>query len=275
MDKIDFPEKVTAENIPTLIEIGNRIDNLKPWWAKRRLTLKTKITVGFTQIAILILAVVGMIFLWVGWVFILSYLGWFPFIGVYGIFAFSMVLTLFLFLILFFLVRDKMLPKFYPPPNLMVFCELAKIAECMLNKERKDAVDALYHLGSAFRKYFKKNYGLKFALKNEVQEFNSIAFDRLVLFSRDKKIPDLFLNLGLAFAKEDEPMIYSTAVDICKKIKKFNGDIGKSRGFWFSLEEHAKSINVLVYVVLVLVNVVLTILYVLRLIPIPPVSTLT
>lgn len=274
MDKIDFPEKATAENIPTLIEMGHRIENLKPWWAKRHLTLKTKITVGFTQTGILILAVVGTIFLWVGWVFVLAYLGWLPIIGIYWIMVFSMALALLVFLILLILWRNKILPKFYPPPNQIVFCELVEIAECILNKKRRDAVNTLYHLGSTLRKYFKKNNELEIALKNEMQPFYTIAIDRLILFSRDKKFPNLFLNLGLAFAKEDEPMIYSTAVDICKKIKKFNGDVGKSRGFWFSFEEHAKSIGVLVSVALVLLNVVLIILYVLHVIPIPPVPTL-
>ena len=275
MDNIVFPEKVTAESIPRLIEIRHRIENLKPWWAKRHFTLKARIAVGFTWFVILFLAGLGTTFLWIGWLFVLFYLGWFPIIGYYGILAFSMAFALFVFLIFAFLLRDKILPKFYPPPNQMVFCEFVEIAECILNKKRKDAVKALYHLGRALGKYFRKNNELKIALENEMQLFYSIALDRLILFSKDKKIPNLFLTLGLVFAKEDEPMIYSTAVDICKKIKRFNGDIGKSRGLWFFLEAHAKSISVLVYVVLVVVNAVLTILYASRLIPIPPASPLS
>jgi hypothetical protein len=97
--------------------------------------------------------------------------------------------------------------QFYPPSNQIIFCELVEIAKCILNEKRKDALKAFYHLGRALRKYFRKNRELKIALENEMQQFKSIAFDRLVLFSKNKKIPNLFLNLGLAFAKEDEPMI--------------------------------------------------------------------
>lgn len=272
MVKMDYPEKVTAESIPRLIEIGHRIENLKPWWARRHPTLKTRIATGFTWIIILILTVIGMFFLWLGWLYFLFYLGYFAILNVYVILFLSAFLTWSVFMISIGLLRGIILPKFYPPPNQIVFCELVEISECILNKKRKDAVKVLYHLGRALRKYFRKNNELKFALENEMQQFKSIALDRLVLFSINKEIPNLFLNLGLAFAKENEPMIYSTAVDICKKIKNFNGDISKFRGLWFFLEKHAKSINVLVYVFLVVVNVVLTLLYVLRLIPIPPVS---
>ena len=275
MGNMEFPEKVTAESIPRLIETGYRIENLKPWWARRHPALKTRIAVGFTWLVILILAGLGMTLLLIGWLYGLIYLGWLPILNVYGVLAFSIALAVLVFLVFVLLVRDRILPRFYPPPNQMVFCDLVEIARCMLNKKRKDAVKGLYHLGVSLRKYFRKNNELKFALENEMQLFYSIALDRLVLFSKDKKIPNLFLSLGLAFAKEDEPIIYSTAVDICKKIKRFNGDIGKSRGLWFFLEAHAKSINVLVYVVLVVVNVVLAILYVSRLIPILPASPLT
>jgi len=270
MSNIGFPEKVTAESIPRLIEIGHTIENLKPWWARRHRSFKARIAVGFAWFLILVLTGISTPFLWIGWLYLLLRLGYVVIVGVDVALLMSATLTAIVVLIFIILIRDTFLPRFYPSPNLMVFCELVEISECMLNKKRKDAVKALYHLGRALRKYFRTSNELKSALENEMQQFNSIAFDRLILFSKDTKIPNLFLNLGLAFAKEDEPMIYSNAVYICKKIKNFNGNIGKSRGLWFFLEDHAKSIGLLVALVSVTVNVILTILYVFGIIPIPP-----
>lgn len=247
MSKKDYPETVTKNNIQQLIEKAEKI--------KKKDTHRYSIVSTF----IVVLAYLGGlgVFFLMFWLFQNNYLEFFLvtfpselrfqtfFALLFIVMAvFWVPIMVFIVLFVFWLTRKYF---GYPKHEEIIFAECFIIANHLINsrrleakKEVDDFLDALKVFVRDYRfnpkrKTYKPEFDLLRCGKNEIC--------RMLMFSANRipEIPNLLMNFGLAFVREDEPEAFSYLKQIVGRVQEYGEPKGRFRRFLGAIERYPYS----------------------------------
>lgn len=242
MSEEDFPEKVTKDNIDELIEKAERI---KEKSQRRRYLLPL---MGFYIIpSVIITYALLFLLFWLGQNRYLDFLLSFPAdLAVRMLFALLIIMiaviglpiiAFLLFSTIWFMQKHLGFPKYEE----IIFAECFIMAKHMRNNERLKAKKEVGYLLSQLKGF------VRFLIFNPKRKVYSPEFDllragkneicRMLMFSRDK-IPELLMNFGLAFARNDDPEAFSMLQQLVCKVRKYGEPKGRFRRFLSSIEQY-------------------------------------
>ena len=258
MSKGDFPEKVTKDNTDKLIEKAERIIEKSQ---QRRFLLPLA---GFYAIPSVIIGL-ALLNLWF-WLGLNHYLDF--------LFSFPTDLAIMLaFALLFFMILGIDLPITgfllfstiqlmqkhlgFPKYEEIIFAECFIMAKHIENNERLKAKEEVGNLLSNLKGF------VRFLIFNPKRKVYSPEFDllrsgkneicRMLMFSREN-IPELLMNFGLAFARNDDPEAFSMLQQLVCKVRKYGEPKGRFRRFLGTIEQYPHASPLILTVIILAIG---------------------
>ena len=279
----DFPQEATLENIQDLIRIGRRIDEAKPELFRHERRKR------FTFLSIMAEGILAEFF---GFSAFFLSLGLTTLINLDAV---SVEFRPYVFLLLFLilgLLAGKVFMTLYgltkriigprliihilrklgyaiPPLEYDIFSHSCAITENILNRERRKAQKMSYFFSRDLLRYIHINAKLEDTIFPELKTVNdSIAFERMILFSEEQEMPLLFMNLSLSIIHKDFPRIYSLTADLDYSLNRWKTEEpqGRLKSFINFLEERSKSLQGIIVFATIILTFILAILRILGLI---------
>ena len=259
MTKQDFPEEVTKKNIASLTETAERI-------RKSYVRLEYSFGVVIPYIAVGILSLYGIVNLgvWLGVNHYLDFILWFS-LKLQPI-IFFLLLIIFVTLFSFFVLVPLLLLMFwllrkysdYPTHEEIIFAEAFIIANHLTNDERRKAKGEVLLFLAILTTFVRDWFNTK--RKDYAPEFNLLrsgknAICRMLMFSQDE-IPQLFMNFGLAFVKDDHPKAFSHLKQIVEEARKYGGLKGRVHRFLSAIEQYPHAIPWILTIVTIVAAIV-------------------
>jgi len=266
----DFPTEATSKNIEDLIQKGHEIENVKSYWAKETLDLLELFSFFLFMIFILasiVLFLIGADFVWE---IIKSKPPEAP-LNLVQMLLFTFALGGgFLMLLIGIRVRNSFWMFIlyrgfkFPKAKYEVFGWLSAMAECITKENRRKVPHILYNLRDAAKRYLAVNRPLRRSLRPDVRTLRKRRFlQNLILFSEEKELPILFLNLGLAIVHDNFPTFHTLARELESKLSMMEKKTSRIEAFLNFLETYEKPILLLIkiisFVITIAVSIVLAI----------------
>jgi len=262
MSKKDFPKKVTEDNIQHLRE---KAETIKKRAFQSRYTFA--IAVPYTIAGLPV--VVGSLFLviWLLQNHYLDFLLWFspqlqPIIFLVLLTTIMAVtsiptLSLSLLLIIWLLRKYFRLPKYEET----IFAECFIIARHLMNNDRMEAKKEVRTLLAFLTTFVRDWFNPKRKLYEP--EFNLLrsgksAICRMLMFS-EEKIPELLMNFGLAFVRDDNPEAFSYLRQLVGKIREYGEPKGRFHRFLSLIEQYPHSFTLILSIVIFMTSLLFTI----------------
>jgi len=253
MSKKDFPEKVTKNSFPQLIEKAKRIK-------KRAFLLMIVSVIVYGILGFLIMPIVLYL---VGWFLMnsLPELSSESFI-ILWLLVFGLVFIPTLFLLLDSIIRFFERYLGLPKSEEKVFAGCFLIANHLMNNEKTKAIKGVNDFVMYLSDFLKDRNNLK--RKVYAPEFNLLIsgkteIRRMLLFSKEK-IPELLMNFGLSFVRGEDQEAFSSLTRLVERVKIYGEPRGRFRRFLAGLEQYPTFFNFLLSMAIFVVSVVLAIL---------------
>jgi len=260
-----YPEKVTEENLEELTERAEKIRD-------KTLQFRYGFSLALIYVLIAFPVVRGFFYLY-SWLGVNGYLNFLlVFSGeslVLAFFILSAVFVLIFSLPILSIVLLSIIWIFrkylrYPTNEEVIFAESFIIAKHLTNNERDKAKKEVGLLLATFTAFVRNVY---FNSKRKVYspEFDKLRsgkhqIGRMLMFSTEKNIPDLFRNFGLTLIRNDDPEAFSNLNELIKEVEKYGEFKGRMGRFLSGLERYPNSLPWLISFIIIVIGIIYYIL---------------
>jgi hypothetical protein len=259
MSETEYPKEVTNDNIQHLIENAEKIK-------EKNLRFRYGFTITILYLSLGLPIVYGSFYLvvWLGLNNYLSFLLWFSpelLPTAFFVFLIAVMLTISLPTLAVLLLSVIWIFRRYfgyPKYEEIIFAESFIIAKYLINNERltaKKEVGFFIALLTGFvreiifnpkRKVYAPEFDLLRCGKNQIS--------RMLMFSTSN-ISNLFMNFGLAFARNDNPEAFSNLKQLIKEIQEYGPLKGRTRRFLSGIEEYPHSIPWVISLIIIAIAI--------------------
>ena len=262
MSKEEFPNEVTEDTIPVLIEKAQRIrENSK----KLRYALVTFVLVILPYV----LVGFGTFFLTL-WLGLRGYLNFLlGAVSPENVVILFFVLWIMLFMLLaipILFILDALVIRLlreylgFPTVEEVVFADCLIVSGHLLENERVKATKEVKHFLAGLRVYTRKTLN-PFHSKRKVyaRELNILRSGkteicRMLMFSTDN-VAELLMNFGLAFVRNDDPEAFSMLRQIIKKVKEYGEPKGRVHRLLSGIERYPHASPIVLTIIVILIAI--------------------
>jgi len=263
MDEGKFPNKVTKDTIPKLMEKAQRIRENSE---RLRYGFIIFVLVGFPYV------VVGFgtffLALWLGLHGYLNFLleAVSPEIGAVPFFFILWIILLISLAIPTLIISNalvmRLLRKYlgFPTIEEVIFADCLIISKHLLDNERVKATKEVKHLLDGLRRYTRKTLNpLHSKRKVYTRELNILRSGkteicRMLMFSKDN-VSGLLMNFGLTFVRNDDPEAFSILKQIIEKVNEYGELKGRVHRLLSGIERYPHASPLVLTIIVIIIGI--------------------
>lgn len=262
MNAKDFPKEVTKKNIDQLREKAERI---------KQKSLQARY--GFSALFLIIISTAAFMLSSIFFVIrlalnhYLDFIFWFPpewqaaiFLALLFIIAAAITFpTVGLITLSILWLQRKYFG--YPKHEERIFANCFIIANYLMNNERMKAKKEVGHLLANLTTFVRDLFNRKrkiYAPEFDLLRCGKTEVCRMIMFSKEET-PELLMNFGLAFVRNDNPEAFSNLTQLVNKVAEYGEPKGRFSGFLSRIEQYRHSLALILGIIVFIVSVLFTI----------------